>query len=98
MDQQQALQYATGMIDNGMSAADANIELVRMMGTKVCSGLDRATRSALMAGVKDGRIGRFAKDGAKPEVFFHPNAVWHAKEVRNLVASNAARALLSVCM
>ena len=98
MDQQQALQYAKGVIDNGMSAADANIELVRMMGVKVCTGLDRSTRSALMAGVKEGRIGRLAKDGAKPEVFFHPNSVWRAKEVRNLVASNAARALLSVCV
>ena len=97
MNQQEALQYAKGMIDGGMSAADANIELVRMMGVKVCSGLDRATRSALMAGVKDGRIGRLAKDGAKPEVFFHPNAVWSAKEFRNRATSEALRALLAVC-
>ena len=97
MNQQEAIQYAKGMIDGGMSAADANVELVRMVGVKVCTGLDRSTRSALMAGVKDGRIGRLAKDGAKPEVFFHPNSVWRAKEVRNAAASSAVRALLSVC-
>ena len=98
MDQQQALQHAKGMIDSGASVADANIELVRMMGVRIVSAsLDRGTRAALMAGVKDGRIGRLAKDGNKPEAFFHPNALWNAKEERTKIANAAIRALLAVC-
>lgn len=38
MDQQQALQYARGMMDNGMSAADANVALVRMIGVRQVIG------------------------------------------------------------
>lgn len=98
MNQQQALQHAKGMIDSGMSVADANIELVRMMGVRiVAAGLDRGTRAALMAGVKAGRIGRLAKDGNKPEAFFHPNALWNAKEERTKIANAAIRALIAVC-
>ena len=98
MNQQQALQHAKGMIDGGMSVADANIELVRMMGVRIVSaGLDRGTRAALMAGVKGGRIGRLAKEGNKPEAFFHPNALWNAKEERSKIANAAIRAILAVC-
>ena len=32
MDQQQALGYAKGLIDDGISVADANVEFVRMQG------------------------------------------------------------------
>lgn len=97
MDQQQALQYAKGLIDGGMSVADANVELVRMMGVRLVGRLDRATRSALMAGVKDGRLGHLAKDGLKPEAFFHPNSIWNAKEERTKIANAAIRALQAVC-
>lgn len=98
MDQQQALQYAKGLIDGGMSVADANVELVRMMGVRIVSGsLDRATRTALMAGVKDGRLGRLPKDGIKPEAFFHPNSIWNAKDERTKIANAAIRALRAVC-
>jgi len=98
MDQQQALQYAKGLIDSGMSVADANVELVRMVGVRIVSGgMDRATRSALMAGVKSGRIGRLAKDGMKPEALFHPNSLWNAKEERARIANAAIRALQAVC-
>lgn len=98
MDQQQALQHAKALMERGMSVADANVELVRMMGVRIVTGgFDRATRAALMAGVKDGRLGRLAKDGIKPEAFFHPNAIWSAKEERNKIANAAIRALRAVC-
>jgi hypothetical protein len=97
MGQQQALQYAKGLIDGGMSVADANVELVRMMGVRLVNKLDRGTRAALMAGVKDGRLGRLAKDGLKPEAFFHPNAIWTAKEKRNKAAHEAVQAIRAVC-
>ena len=89
MDQQQAPQYA-----KGMSVADANVEVVRMVGVRlVKSKLDRATRAALMAGVKAGKIGRLPKDGHKPEAFFHPNSIWNAKEARQKVANDVIRAV-----
>ena len=98
MDQQQALQYARGMMDNGMSAADANVALVRMIGVRLITcRLDRDTRAALMAGVKDGRLGRLPKDGRKPEAFFHPNSIWKAKEARQKEENACIRALLAVC-
>ena len=97
MDQQQAVEYARGMMDAGMSVADANVEIVRMMGVRIVYKLDRSTRSALMAGVKDGRIGRLPKDGIKPEAFFHPNSLWAAKEERNKIANSAIRSLIAVC-
>lgn len=97
MDQQQALQYAKGLMDSGMSAADANVELVRMIGVRLVGRMDASHRAALMGAVKTGRLGRLAKDGAKPEAFFHPNAEATAREQRNAAAAATVRALLAVC-
>jgi hypothetical protein len=98
MNQQQSLEYLKGMMENGMSVADANVELIRMTGVRLVTGkIPKDVRSALMAGVKDGRIGRLAKEGHKPEAFFHPNSIWNAKEARNKAENNAIRALLAIC-
>ena len=99
MNQQQSLEHLKGMIEKGMSVADANVELIRMMGFRLISGkLPKDVRSALMAGVKDGRIGRLPKDGLKPEVFFHPNSIWNAKEARNKEVSKAIMVLQATCV
>ena len=99
MGQQQALQYAKGLMDAGMSAADANVELVRMQGISVMAGkLTRDLRSALMAAVKDGRIGHLKKDGLKPEVFFHPNSEDNARSARNKAACQAIEAIKATCI
>ncbi len=98
MDQQSAMESAKGMMDNGMSIDDANIEIVRLMGVRIVTGgLDRRTRSALMTGVKEGRIGHLKKDGLKPEVFFHPNSLWNAKEERSKIANAGIRAIQECC-
>ena len=99
MDQSTALNYARGMMDNGMSLDDANVEIVRMMGVRLVSGgYDRRTRAALMAGVKDGRIGHLKKDGAKPEAFFHPNSKWRAMDMRAAAEAASIRAVMAVCV
>ena len=99
MGQQQALQYAKGLMDAGMSAADANVELVRMQGISVTAGkLTRDLRSALMAAVKDGRLGQLKKDGLKPEVFFHPNSEGTARSARNKAAYQAIEAIKATCI
>jgi len=98
MNQQSAIEAAKGMMENGMSLDDANIEIVRMMGVRIVSGgFDRRTRSALMQGVKDGKLGHLKKDGLKPEAFFHPNAIWSAKEERNKIANAGIRAIQACC-
>lgn len=85
-------------MDSGMSLDDANVEIVRMMGVRLINAkMDRRTRAALMAGVRDGRLGHLPKTGVKPEAFFHPNGEVNAKEERNKVANAAIRALAAVC-
>jgi uncharacterized protein YoaH (UPF0181 family) len=97
-DQQTAIETAKGLMDNGMSLDDANIEIVRMMGVRIVAGkLDRRTRSALMQGVKDGKLGHLPKDGLKPEAFFHPNSLWNAKEERSKIANSGIRAIQACC-
>ena len=98
MNQQIAFQYARGMMDSGMSAADANVALVRMEGVRLVKArMPRDVRAALNAGVKDGRLGHLPKDGRKPEAFFHPNSIWNAKEARQREENATIRALLAVC-
>lgn len=97
-NQTTALQIARGMIENGMSVADANVEVVRMMGVRIVSGkIDKGTRSALVAAVKTGRIGHLKRDGLKPEAFFHPNAESAAKEERSKIANAGIRAIQACC-
>jgi hypothetical protein len=97
-NQTTAIEIAKGLMDNGMSLDDANIEVVRMMGVRIVSGgFDRRTRSALMQGVKSGKLGHLKKDGLKPEAFCHPNAIWAAKEERNKIASAGIRAIQACC-
>jgi hypothetical protein len=95
--QQAALDYARDLMEKGMSLDDANVTVVRMMGVRLIHGkMDRRTRNALMAGVKDGRLGHITKENLKPEVFFHPNAMWKAKDMRDAEANAAVRAIASV--
>jgi hypothetical protein len=93
-----ALEYARQNIDKGMTVDDANVELVRSMGFRVIGGkIPRTVRTALMAAVKAGRLGRLAKDGLLPEVFYHPNSEFSAKEARSKAFNAGLRAILAVC-
>jgi len=76
MNHRAALETAKGMLERGELAdvAAANVEVVRMMGILVVSKLPRDVRLAYIASVKEGRLGRLAKKGLAPEIFFHPNA------------------------
>lgn len=94
--QQAALDYARDLMEKGMSLDDANVAVVRMMGVRLVGKMDRRTRNALMAGVKDGRLGHIKKEKLKPEAFFHPNAICKAKDMRNAEANAAIRAIASV--
>lgn len=61
-----------------MSAIDEsfgpNVTQILVQATRVVRGrVPREVRAELMAAVKAGVLGRFAKDGLKPEIFFHPD-------------------------
>lgn len=94
ISEKHAFEIVRGMLDRGECAReDANAEIVRLMGISVIRGrIPLGVRRELMASVKSGRIGRIAKTGPMPEVFFHPNAIFRAKDARNaaLAAHNAA--------
>lgn len=94
--QQEAIERAKVMMEQGMSLDDANVEIVRMMGVRITTHLDRRTRSALMAGVESGKIGHLKKDKFKPEAFFHPNSLDRAKEIRNRESMESVRSIASV--
>ena len=98
MSQQAALEYAKDMMDDGMSAEDANVEIVRMMGVRLVKGkIDAQTRKALNAAVRDGRLGHLNKDGLRPEAYYHPNAKGHAIEMRDREAHASIQAVKDVC-
>jgi hypothetical protein len=79
-----AIEIAQGLMEKGLTAAEANVEVVRMIGVQLITAkMGRDTRAGLMAGVKAGKIGRLMKDGHKPEAFFHPNSKWKAMEARD---------------
>lgn len=51
-----------------------NAEAIRAQASRVIRGtIPRQVRAELMAAVKAGYLGRVAKDGLKPEIFFHPD-------------------------
>jgi hypothetical protein len=99
VNKQMAIQAAKGLMDYGMSAAEANVQMVRMMGVLLVNAkIDSATRNALMDAVKSGKLGRLKKDGLKPEAFFHPNSEANAKAARSKLANESIRAMYKVCL
>jgi len=58
-----------------------NVEQIRKQASRVIRGrIPAEVRKELMAAVKDGLLGRLAKDGLKPEIFFHPDHLHGARE------------------
>lgn len=51
-----------------------NVEQIRAHGTRVIRGkIPLGIRKELSLAVKTGLLGRLAKDGLKPEIYFHPD-------------------------
>lgn len=73
---QNAVDYAKNQMDiNGITASEANVMIVQMVGFVVVkNSLPRDVRRAYMQAVKEGKLGRLKKDGEKPEIFHHVNA------------------------
>lgn len=74
-----------------------NVSQILVQGTRVIRGrVPAQVRKELSAAVKDGVLGRIAKDGLMPEIYFHPNHKNGAIERRKREASYAVSCIASV--
>lgn len=80
-----------------MTADEANVEMVRMQRVRlVTSKIPAGIRKALNAAVKAGLLGHMAKDGHKPEAYFHPTFEFMAREARRKHENSVRDALSGV--
>lgn len=80
---QNALEIASDKMQQGEITADqANVLVVQMMGVRVITKIPADVRRALNAAVKAGELGHIKKEGLKPEVYHHKNARGKALEIR----------------
>jgi len=96
---QDALDIATNKMQTGeMTADQANVYIVQLMGVRVISNkLPASVRKALNAAVKIGELGHIKKEGLKPEVYHHKNARGNALAIREREMRNAMQAVGNVC-
>lgn len=67
-----------------MSAAQANVELVKIERFRLITGrVPQDVRRALNEAVHRGELGHMKKDGHKPECYYHPAFDFLAKAARN---------------
>jgi len=91
--EQNAREHAIDLMQQGKITADeANVMIVQMMGVRVINGrIPADARKALNAAVKNGQLGRLKKEGLQPEVYHHINARGRALEERGRIARSAAQ-------
>lgn len=81
----------------GSEEMNPNVAVIRVEGVRSIRGtVPRQVRSALMNAVKDGILGHLKKDGLKPEMFFHPNSIWRAKEEQSRIAIESVESIRKV--
>lgn len=95
---QNDLEHLRDMVDQGrMTVEQANVEKVRAMRVMlVTSRLSADVRRALNAAVKRGELARIAKDGHKPEAYYHPTFEYLVAGERNRHAESVLAAVRSV--
>lgn len=86
------------LIERGeMTTDEANVEMVRAARVRIVSGsIPKNVRKSLNDAVKCGKLGRYKKDGKKPEVYFHPSFDYLARSERNRIEKDAIESLLKV--
>jgi hypothetical protein len=94
---QNAVDIARNKMQLGEITADqANVLIVQMIGVRVVTKLPADVRMALNAAVKAGELGHIKKEGLKPEVYHHKNARGKALEIRNKEMRDALETLAKV--
>lgn len=86
------------MARGGLTADQANVEMVRMARVRVINGsMPASVRNALNYAVKSGELAHKRKTGKKPEVYYHPNFEHLANGERSRIERETLEAILSVC-
>lgn len=75
-----------------ITLAQANVQMVRAERVRlITNSVPRDVRKALNDAVKRGELGHVAKDGDKPEAYFHPTFEYMVPGERNEYADRKAR-------
>ncbi len=95
MSEQNAVEYAMNQMELGnISADEANVLMVQLMGIKVVRGtLPRTVKTALNNAVKNGELGKVKADGLKPEIYHHKNARSRALTEQDRIARASIEAI-----
>jgi len=97
MSKQNDIETVMGKLKDGLiSAAEANVQIVRMEGFRLITKLPAQARRDLNSAVKEGRLGHLRKDGLLPEVYFHPNSKAAAISARKNNANKSIAAIAGV--
>lgn len=97
MSKQNDIETIMGKLEDGLiSAAQANVQMVRLEGVRLVTKLHADVRRALNSAVKDGRLCHLRKDGLRPEAYFHPNSKGAAIAARNNNANKSIAAINGV--
>ena len=92
---QNQMDHITNLMDRGeLTAAQANVKKVRMARFEIIRGsLFREVRKALNQAVKSGELGHYRKTDTNPEVYFHPEFEYLAKQACREHQANKIKAL-----
>jgi len=95
---QNHIEHLKDLLERGeITAEQANVEKVKMARVQLVTGRVPAdVRRALNAAVRRGELAHWKKDGKKPEVYFHPNFDYLAKEARSKHERNTISAIAGV--
>lgn len=82
-----------------ITLAQANVQMVLSERVRlITNSVPRDVRKALNDAVKRGELGHVAKDGDKPEAYFHPTFAYMVAGERNEYADRKARATAAALM
>lgn len=95
---QNDIDHLKDLMDRGlMTAAQANVELVRIKRFQLVLGiLPYDVRKALNEAVKRGELKRMKKDRYKPECYYHPTFAYLANTARQMHAQRTIESVAKV--
>lgn len=95
---QNDMEYIQDQLHRGLITLDqANVLKVRMQRVEVVTGsIPREVRKALNIAVKNGELGHMKKDGLTPEVYYHPDFEYLAKEERYNITQEKINSLRKI--
>lgn len=99
MIKQNDLEHILDLHQRGLITADeANVMKVQFQRVLVVTKLPPVVRRCLNAAVKRGELAHKKKDGALPEVYYHPKFEYLANYERNKALERKIEALKKVCI